>query len=568
MIQQALKSTIAKKIIFICILTSLIPMTFIAYSTITKSEVELKSSLNEKFYLLTNQIQSEVNQIISKQWLPDMDAIVYALDVNQQMDSRSIQSIIRTVMNKNSDLILLHINSESFAKPQSFFKKNVIDDLNLMDSIGVKSLVESIPSGLIVKDKITFGSAVILNNGEHILLPVDLPFKWGENETGVIRGVFNLSNAFKDMFDNQMSGQGEIYLLSNEGKILFKNSLAKLNTNETFSYPIYEKIEALRLGTARAFQLESFSYNNEQYLGNFVFLQHLNWALVIVDKYEDAYAILNEMLHIMTIWFIIAVILILVLSIIFSKSFVSNIGHLIEASKKIGQGKLDVSISINTKDELKELANSLNHMTRGLKEREKMLRFISQSTASMIAEKESLIGNERKELTVLFSDIRGFTSYSEEREPEEVISMLNTFLSIQTKCVHDFGGEVDKFVGDEIFAIFFGEDHEERASQAAIKMQEQVKIAREASGEPVHVGIGIHRGKAVMGTIGVDERMDHTVLGNTVNIGARLCSAADKDQIIVSEDVKKRLPKSISLIEHSELELKGISKPMQVYKFK
>lgn len=558
--------TIAKKILFICLLTSLIPLSFVSYNNINKAEEELKSSLNEKFYLLTNNIQNQVDKIITAQWISDLDAIVYALDVNQQMNATSIRSVIKTILNKNDDLVLIHMNSESFPNAQSYFKTSEIDKLHLVDSVGVKRFVEATPLTVTINDKITFGLPILLNDGEQILLPVDIPFPWGESETGVLRGLFNLTNAFGNMFNEQVSGQSEVYLLSSEGNILFKNEQAELKTNTLFSYPIYEKIENMQIGASRAFQLESFLHNDENYLGNFVFLKHLNWTLVIVDKHENAYSVLNEMLSSMMFWIVIALLSTLLFAILFSKSFITNIAHLIDASKQIGEGKLDFKINVTTNDELKNLANSLEDMAQGLKEREKMLRFISQSTASMIATKDSLIGSERKELTVLFSDIRGFTSYSESREPEEVISMLNTFLSIQSKCVHDFGGEIDKFIGDEIFAFFFGDNHEERAANAALKMQEQVKIAREATGEKIHVGIGIHRGKTVMGTIGVDERMDHTVLGNTVNIGARLCSAAKKDLIIISEDVKDQLSEKLITEEYSKLELKGISEAMQVYK--
>ena len=558
--------TIAKKILFICLLTSLIPLSFVSYTNITKAETELKSSLNEKFYLLTNHIQTQVDKVITKQWISDLDAVVYALDVNQQMNPTSIRSVIKTILNKNQDLVLFHLNSKSFPNAQSYFKSTEIEKLRLVDSLGVKLFIEATPITMTINDKITFGLPILLNGGEQILLPVDLPFPWGESETGVLRGIFNLTNAFGNMFNEQVSGQSEVYLLSSEGKILFRNELAELKTNTQFSYPLYEKIEKMQVGDSRAFQLESFTHNDQNYLGNFVFLKHLNWTLVIVDKHENAYSVLNDMLSSMMFWVVIALFSTLLFAMLFSKSFIKNIAHLIEASKQIGEGKLDFKINVTTNDELKDLANSLEDMAQGLKEREKMLRFISQSTASMIANKESLMGSERKELTVLFSDIRGFTAYSESREPEEVISMLNTFLSIQTKCVHDYGGEIDKFIGDEIFAFFFGENHEERAANAALKMQEQVKIAREATGEEIHVGIGIHRGNVVMGTIGVDERMDHTVLGNTVNIGARLCSSAKKDMILISEDVRTLLSNKVTTEEYLKLELKGISEAMQVHK--
>lgn len=207
-------------------------------------------------------------------------------------------------------------------------------------------------------------------------------------------------------------------------------------------------------------------------------------------------------------------------------------------------------------------------MVAGLRERSLMRKFVSASTIEMIhrtKDENPILGGERKVVTVFFSDIRGFTAYSELVPPEQVIELLNVYLSAQSKIIFEGGGIVDKFVGDEIVAIFEGEEMVDRAVQCAIDIQKTILPLSKKSPENIQVGIGINSGMVVLGNVGSQERMDHTVLGSNVNLGSRLCSMAQSAQIILSESSFHLLKLKVKTRPLEAIRVKGISLPVQTY---
>ena len=217
-------------------------------------------------------------------------------------------------------------------------------------------------------------------------------------------------------------------------------------------------------------------------------------------------------------------------------------------------------------------------MANGLRERFELTKFVSGETLDAVqTSKEGVqLGGERKLRTLFFSDIRGFTAYSEKVAPEQVISMLNTYLREQSYIVKEYDGDIDKFVGDELVATFADDEsgHEDnmvlRAIRCAYAIQLCVrKLNQQYPDAPIGIGIGIgiNTGPVVLGAMGSEERMDYTVLGDPVNVGARLCSAADAFQIILSEAsyqyIKDR--KDIQLQPLPPLAVKNKSEPLKVY---
>jgi len=237
---------------------------------------------------------------------------------------------------------------------------------------------------------------------------------------------------------------------------------------------------------------------------------------------------------------------------------------------KIGEGDLSVHAQVKSQDEIGVLAQRINNMIKGLQERLHLTKFVSDEALTAVeeADLEGLaLGGERKEATVLFSDIRGFTSMSEKMEPEEVVNLLNTYFDKQTEVVQNTGGDIDKFVGDELMAVFKGKQMANQAVDCAVKIQEVVQKLNQELGKNIGIGIGINTGSMVMGAMGSKERMDFTVIGDNVNLGARLCSAAAAGEVIISESTKKLLTgKKNQLTKLKPIIVKGKEKPIQIYR--
>ncbi len=257
----------------------------------------------------------------------------------------------------------------------------------------------------------------------------------------------------------------------------------------------------------------------------------------------------------------------------FMRTVVVKPVQLIEGvANRVGHGDLSVEAMVSSDDEIGRLAARINEMVQGLRERLHLTKFVSQQTVDAVRSADSMgvqLGGERKVATVFFSDIRGFTSYSEKVAPEQVVSMLNDILSRQTAIVKRYGGDIDKYVGDELVAVFLGDNMVENAVRAAIEIQHELEAEmRNKTEDAVHIGIGINTGEMVMGAMGSMERMDFTVIGDNVNLGARLCSAANGGEILISEYSASYITghPEFELIQLEPLSVKGKQAPVKVCK--
>ncbi|MCK6570065.1 FHA domain-containing protein [Myxococcota bacterium] len=183
-------------------------------------------------------------------------------------------------------------------------------------------------------------------------------------------------------------------------------------------------------------------------------------------------------------------------------------------------------------------------------------------------------GGELRQATVLFSDIRGFTSMSERMPPQKLVSMLNEYFEIMVDIIFQHDGTLDKFVGDEIMAVWGApvrqEDHTVRAVRAALDMMKALadfNRFRVANGEDaIHVGCGINSGEVVAGYMGSTRTLSFTVIGDTVNTAARLCSAAGAGEILVTDPVYFALADRMQYEERPPKEMKGKSRPVPLYR--
>lgn len=167
-------------------------------------------------------------------------------------------------------------------------------------------------------------------------------------------------------------------------------------------------------------------------------------------------------------------------------------------------------------------------------------------------------------MAILFSDVRQFSNFAEARDPEVVIQLLNQVLSIEAEIVKKHGGDIDKFVGDALIAWFSGDDRCLRAVTAANEMIDALQ--RHFSGEAgTRVGVGIHVGEVVVGSVGSSARKDYTAIGSVVNMAARLCSNAHPSQVLVSEAVVEELDGAVRLQPLPPISLKGFSGLVPVF---
>ncbi|MCH8206424.1 MAG: HAMP domain-containing protein [Chloroflexi bacterium] len=205
----------------------------------------------------------------------------------------------------------------------------------------------------------------------------------------------------------------------------------------------------------------------------------------------------------------------------------------------------------------------------------RLKRYLSPQVAKAIVGGETEVdaASRRQQLTVFFSDIRGFTAMSERVEPEELVDVLNQYLDEMTQIVFKHGGTLDKYVGDALM-VFFGdpvpyEDHAERAVRCGLEMLERLPELQQRwfarTEETLGIGVGIATGYVTVGNIGSTARLDYTVMGNNVNLASRLAGRAGAGQILVSERTLTAVRELVDSKEMDQVELKGVSRPTKIF---
>lgn len=241
---------------------------------------------------------------------------------------------------------------------------------------------------------------------------------------------------------------------------------------------------------------------------------------------------------------------------------VTQIGAL---CSRVAAGDFGGGVDYRADDEIGELARTVDEMALGLRERFELAKYVSGSTLSALSGDQK---GKRERRTLLFSDVRGFTAFSERLPAETVVEALNRLLDAQARAVALHGGDVDKFVGDQIVAVFSGAGAEERACRAALDMHRAAAGAAGAGpGGRLSVGAGIASGDVIHGMIGSSARADFTVIGDAVNIAARLCGAAKAGMTLVHANAARELgPDSVIALDGPyKLALKGKKEKQIVY---
>lgn len=264
-------------------------------------------------------------------------------------------------------------------------------------------------------------------------------------------------------------------------------------------------------------------------------------------------------------------------------SIARPIGRIAAAAERIGQGDLDVAVDQERLDEVGDLSRAVNRMAQGLREREQLRDMFGKYMASQVVQEllergELTLHGEAREITVLLSDIRGYTALTEELGAAEVVALLNEYFAILVESVIAEEGVVDKFMGDAMLCWFGApvatDDHGARAVKAARRMHDRLAAwnrEREAAGKvPVRTGIGIAAGRVVVGNIGSPQRLEYTAIGDAVNLASRLCSKAEAGVVLVSDVTRSAaLARGVPEAEFEEvgpMEVKGVRDPVVVWR--
>lgn len=246
----------------------------------------------------------------------------------------------------------------------------------------------------------------------------------------------------------------------------------------------------------------------------------------------------------------------------------------------IAGGDLTARAAITSNDEFGEVGRSVNTMAAGLAERDRVksafARYVSQQVLDSVLKSDTteMMRGDRRRISVLFSDIRGFSKISERLAPEKVVQLLNEYFELMVEVIFRNRGTLDKFMGDGLMAIFGAPEddpyQEEHAVKAAIEMQRELEKLEQKwapEGITVRIGIGIHSGPAIVGNIGSSRRMEYTAIGDTVNVASRLESATKEmgTHILISEHTYYGAKGAFSFRNMGSITVRGREDALTVY---
>ncbi|MCB1665182.1 MAG: HAMP domain-containing protein [Pseudomonadales bacterium] len=299
---------------------------------------------------------------------------------------------------------------------------------------------------------------------------------------------------------------------------------------------------------------------------------------VIQKSYNENIENLQAFQRVLLQFYIAVILVSLIAVVLLARSFTRPVLDLASRVRRIEAGDYGQAMQVPGRDELSQLASSVNNMAAGLAEKEKVRDLLGKVVSHEIAEellsKKIELGGEEKVVTVLFADIKGFTTLCESSAPEAVLTVLNRYLSEITRIIENNSGVVDKYTGDSVMALFGaplsrGNDAE-NAVKAALAIQacmaELNAINRAEGMALMEAGIGIHTGLVVAGNLGSQNRLNYTVIGDSVNLAARLEGLTRKYNTgnIVSDASRAQAPDFV----YRELDLvqvAGKSEPVRIY---
>lgn len=257
---------------------------------------------------------------------------------------------------------------------------------------------------------------------------------------------------------------------------------------------------------------------------------------------------------------------------IIAQAFIQPITEMIEKVARIEKGDFEARVEVYSRDEIGLLGHAVNRMGHGLGKREKIEKTFRKYVDKQIAERilegvesEVRIEGQSVNAVVLFADIRGFTSFSEKTTPEHVVKMLNQFFERMVKIVQLNGGVIDKFIGDNMMAVwgipYPIEDAEKKAITAGIAMLKEMeswnKELKSQGQAEIGIGIGINAGAMIAGSIGSSDHMEYTVIGDTVNTAQRAESIAKRQQMVVTDTMYDRVRHLVQATPLEPVKVKG-----------
>ncbi|HEX3356803.1 MAG TPA: adenylate/guanylate cyclase domain-containing protein [Tepidisphaeraceae bacterium] len=400
------------------------------------------------------------------------------------------------------------------------------------------------------------------------------------DKDGTIAGVmtmrYDLQTAMKEMIAGFQFGKtGRAVFADFKGRVMAHPDADHIGTSIS-DQPIFQAAQTTGVGSLTA-------VNQSGVERLYIFRQIASPAteggspIILISEMDNAEA-MAPVIHLEKILAIATAAVVLIWTAValgLARILMRPLRDLLGVIARVTKGDLQVRTPLTGQDEIGQFASAFNDMIKGLQERERVKKVFGRYVTTQVAERvlqaqsEHDLTSQKKRVTILFADIRNFTTMSEKMAPEQVVEFLNDYFSEMVDAVIEHGGVLDKFIGDGIMASFGAMDDapnpETRAVLAGLRMK--AKLAKlngqrsVAGKDPIHIGIGIHTDDVVVGNIGTKDRAEYTVIGDGVNTCSRV-EAANKDlgtTLLITQATHQHLGEGFHCRAMGQTTLKGKS---------
>lgn len=407
-----------------------------------------------------------------------------------------------------------------------------------------------------------------------------------EKVAAVVTAEISLK-ALNDLVNSQRVYEtGFCFVLSDKGTVITSRYPERIGRMSIFDIvklykqPAGEKIARTILTKRQGFEdIGSAITGSDSFLA-FTRINPPGWIVGTVLPKREVFAKVESLLHETLLLAVAGIFLLVVLSVLVARSISRPLRRMSAETIRVGRGDLDIDLSsIRSTDEVGQLARAFTEMTEGLKDRERIKdtfgRYLTQEVVKRLLDsKDGLkLGGESREISILMSDLRGFTSLTSSMKPEDVITFLNRYLGRMVDIILDHHGIIDEIIGDGILA-FFGaperlENHPELAVACALRMQaamHEINARNEADGLPhLEMGVAVNTGQVIVGNIGSEKRTKYGAVGSQVNFTGRVESFTVGGQVLVSQATFDSLSQKLNVKDALEVEMKGVPGKVKLY---
>jgi len=394
-----------------------------------------------------------------------------------------------------------------------------------------------------------------------------------------------LSSLVKGLALRHFDDPRRVRLLDAELRIIASADASEIGTSLRGSAALADVTGSAPFSREIAYTLD-YEAAGEARIGALVPLTELGWAALVEEAQSEAYAGVAATWRTAAQVGIVVALLAFGLALLVGRRMARPVEAMADATTRVAGGDFDVRVAVRGRDEIATTAGAFNLMAESLgsyreqlveetRVRGNLSRFLSPEVVERIVKgREALaLGGERREITVMFADVVGFTALADEVQPEIAVAILNELFTIVTEIVFQHGGVIDKFIGDCAMAMWgapeMRDDDARRAVRAAEAILRWLEVGnakwRKQIGRDIELAIGIHTGFAVVGNIGSEKRMEYTAIGDAVNIAARLERLARPGQILMTRETISRVGDEFSSRSIGTYDIIGRARPSEIF---